>query len=716
MPYEKRTRASSGPTPVNAPQPQQQQPQQQQTLDMSGSLNLSRARRDSRASSSGSGAVCLDFTHTRGLEEEEEEAGGESSQTPNHVHFVDVTLRQSAFLSDTTSKLSQSSTSKGTKAVSPAASSSSALRPLFAAYTAKSSIYVLTLAFVWPALLTNVGTTHSGGLLQGALHASDAGSMVYLCYLALLLTVAPALGAVHDVSAPAKRLPLVHACLGGLCLGPILLLVQLSQTRVGWTGVMVVLGLIVVVTEMAHVLVFSHLVQLEGLPPRSNTIALLGNMASLVGLGLGTVLVGIPAQVAALALGTGPVAAARYACIATILVNLCATLYVVLVQFCLRPAAEGPTGRPRRGSGIGVEGAGSILHQQQQPPQQPSIVARLSPVALVRVLTVSPPFFLHFLLLRTFYQAGLRCLAYISGMYILQNLKLGADTVTHSMVLAFCAAVLGKGLTFGLLSARETTQAAHVGQHQLEKVASPSVGFGSSSLSVASTGVPAKTPLLIALAILTVVMAAAPTEVTQGSHTSLAFSKEVGVIYIVAVISGLCLGFAASYETSVLVSLLWPHGAAGQAGTVAGLGVGQLAGVVVAFGSVLEWVPMVLFAAFNQHEVHSSMWAFIPFFGLGFLLLVLVVLVERVRAGPDADAARHHGATSPADRPSLTKRMSFFLLRSLPSHLSTIAESPNGVTQSYADTSSSSSTAAAEDPLGVAAEQWRAGGGRGFAK
>jgi len=655
------------------------------------------------------------------------------------------------------------------------------LPPSFpSAYTIKNSAYVLILAFLLPLAIKTGPALRHAGLLQGQLHASDALSIVYLCYLALVVLLTPLLGAVHDATlAAGKRNAFLHVLLGALCVGPIALLALLSsaspssssssmpvgEEHVAWTAVVVVMGCTVVAVEMASALLLADLTQLQGLGTSSGAIAMMNGKASLVGVGLATVLVGIPALVASMALETGPLAGARYACIATVLVNLTGTLYVVFAQVCLVSVVAPPQTqqqqqqqqRPRAGGdGLGQ----SNLHQQQlqhqhQQQQWTSIMVAafraLRPKVLFRLLALSPPLFVHFLLLRLFYQAGLRCLTYLGSIYILHNLELDVYIATKAVIMAFCAALLGMGMTLTFLSAHEkkvqkqreasrfrrassasaaTAVGAVIAAARVEQgvISSPSAGFGSSSTALDA---PEKTPLLTALALLTVLLAVSPSDVANDTNPSSATSRDLGLLYILASISGICFGFVSTYEKGILASMLWPLGAQQQqqqqAAVVAGIGVGQFCGLFVALSALLEWFPTLLFAALTRYAVSAAMWAFSLLFGLSFVIFAVFVILEGVREARRSEergSSRGGGASTdsspPDSRPqlSMSKRMSFFLLRSLPSHLSTIVESPFGGTQHGEERSSSSvspaslSTVSSEDSLGKAAEVWR-GGGRG---
>eukprot|EP00624_Nannochloropsis_granulata_P002500 evm.model.NODE_22590_length_18357_cov_30.114288.1 len=496
----------------------------------------------------------------------------------------------------------------------------------------KNSVYVLILAFILPLAIKIGATIHRPGLLEGQLNASDTLSSVYLCYLGLVVLLTPTLGAVRDATiANGKHNQLLPVLVGVLCVGPAALLALLSSSssssasslsmppggeHVAWTAVVVVMGCTIVSAELTSALLLADLTQLQGLGSSSGAIAMMNGKANLVGVGL-AILVGTAALMASLALETGPVTAARYGCIATVLVNLTAALYVVLVQVCLASVVAVPPQaqqqRPRRGGDDQSNHSHQQRQQQQQQYQQQeqqrtstmtTVFNTLRLTALFRVLVLSPPLFVHFLLLRMFYLAGLRCLAYLGSTYIIHNLELDVYIATKAVIIAFGAALLGMGMALAFLSAHEkklqklreasrfrrassvsaaTAVGAVIAAARVEQNTnmSPSAEFGSSSTA---PDAPEKTPLLIALALLTVLLAVSPTGVANSSNPSSAASRDLGPLYIFASVCGLCFGFVSTYEKGILASMIWPRGAQQQqfyttshnpSLAAAGVGVGQ---------------------------------------------------------------------------------------------------------------------------------------------
>lgn len=365
----------------------------------------------------------------------------------------------------------------------------------------------------------------------------------------------------------------------------------------------------------------------------------------------------------------------------------------------------------------------------------------LIPKALVRVLVLSPPLLVHFLFFRMFYQAGLRCLAYLGSTYIIHNLELDNNVATKAVIIAFGAALIGMGMALAFLSANEkrvqkqreasrfrrassvsaaTAVGAVIAAARVEQNThlSSSAESGPSSTAL---DVPEKAPLLIALALMTVLLAVSPTIVAKSSNLSIDASRDFGPLYILASVCGLCFGFVSTYEKGILASMLWPRGAQQQqfytpshdpSLAAAGIGVGQVCGLFIAFNALLEWAPTFLFAAFTRYSATSALWALALFFGLSVFVFVVFVILEGARErreserGGGGEGEGRKGSTDDSLNdiiPQLSRRKSSSLLQPLPSHLSTIAESSYEGTRRVGERSSSTVSCSYLSDLSTAA-------------
>ncbi len=572
--------------------------------------------------------------------------------------------------------------------------------PVFAAHGLLRIPKVLVLAFFLPLLVEDGRLRHSPpGLQHGALAATDALSAAYLAYVVLTFLLAPLVGALADASSPQQRRGLLLVVLTGPCLVPLALVVllHLPSSSYSWPAVAGILASGVVLSELAGPLLTAELI--SGLAPGATSIeaGLLANQAALVGLGLATLLVGVPALIAAAAVPGGHDAAleaARYSGIGGLALSVLCFGYAALSLLLWR----GPDAR-----------AAAAAATQADKAQAPGLPPRRS------------------LLARSLYQAGLRSSGYLGVAFILRQLGLRPRVASTALVLALLSSLFGGLLSHAFLAAYEKRQrrqqletrtrarrassvlvtsgsgagiaaARLVGQQQQQQQRQEQQSSPPPPSPPAAAAAPpvSQAPLLVVLALLTLIFAAVPSEVKLDPRTGtseLARSKEGGVVYVIALLVGLGLGFLQGYERGVLASLGRPQGGNGGA-----VGPGQLKGILVSTAAVLEWAPTLLYAGLAQRHVEAPLRALAPCFGLALLAAVLGMAWDRLGLGLGGGEAAQlcscswgqrkrtgdRAAEEPpaGERPRLGGRgirqntLSFFLLRALPSHLSTILESP----------------------------------------
>lgn len=571
-------------------------------------------------------------------------------------------------------------------------------------------------------------TLDSPGLLQGHLFVREPLSIVYMCYLVIIAVLTPFWGALYDVlSAGSKSHALVFVFLAASCVGPIVAFVLLSppspanRQHVSWTAVVAVGGGMIVAAETLTGFLLADLSHIHS-QPSSDAAALLNGKASLVGVGLATLLVGAPNLILSMALGTNPQTTTRYACISTVLVNLTASLCIMFARLCFSwdginmkrtqrrqqvVVSASSSSRPR--SGAGTSEGHETPEGNVRTPNFGMIACfrALRPGALACVISLSPPFIVRFLFVRMFYQGGIRCLAYLATTYILQNLDLKIDIACKAVVVAFATSLLGMSLTLGYLSAQYSRVQKQQDVSRLRRASSASTASALGAAIAAARveqdltpsfaeesrarpdplDAPELPPLGIALAVLIVACAAAPTDVADSTDPLSAFSRDEGMLYSTAGIVGFCVGFISTYEKGVLASTIWPNSSQQQTAMVTQVGVGTFCGILTASSVVLEWLPTVLFSIVPSQALPSATWTLSLYLGLCLLLFALCMvwshLKEKNRGAARMGRLSFSGAESEANsrdhtEQTVSERVSGFLLRSLPSHLSTIIESPVG--------------------------------------
>lgn len=595
--------------------------------------------------------------------------------------------------------------------------------PVLAGQAICSTPKILALVFALPLLLQD-GGPFPAGLVHGALAAKDPMAIAYLAYISLLLVLPALAGAATDALNPRRRRLLLLVLLAGVCLvGPLALVVLLHMQSPYWTAVV---GTVTAGVVLAELVVPSLLVELVSLTPPGSSpleLSMLANTASLVGLALTTLLVGVPALIAVHG-HQAALPAAQYASIAGL----------ALCVICLVYAAVGGQRDPGR-------------EQRQQQQQRQDGKARSAaaaaplqrdPTAILRVMATSPPAFRRFLFLRCLYQAGARSAGYLAVIYAMRQLNVHSRIASTALVLALVAAVVGGGLSQGFLSAHETgrrrqrQQAGHTRAGQASSALPMTVGSGAgttagrvisqqpqqqsrnpvAAASPVDTLALGQAPLLMWLVVLAVVFAGLPTEMKLDTHTGdpeLTPSRELGVVYILSLLVGLGLGFVRGYEHGVLADFLWPP-------HPAGVGQGQLHGSLLTLAALLEWAPTLLYAGMSEHHIEAQIRALVPCFALPPIMALLFLLGDRVGVCGDgvicwprlcwwSGGGADNGDEPPERaRPRLGGRgrsshMSLFLLRALPSHLSTILESESSAV-SHVAAVSPPAAAASSSPVG----------------
>ena len=542
--------------------------------------------------------------------------------------------------------------------------------PLFAAHAVQTVPKVLALVFVLPLLLVDA-TQLRPGLLHGALRANDPLTAAYLAYVASTVVLAPLTGAAADALAPPRRQWLCLALLTGVCglLLALLLMLHQPATTLPWAAIVATLCAGVVVAEVTAPVLAAELASLLGPNASAIEAGMLSTQAALAGLGAAVVLVAVPALIASAATAKGHAAdlpAARYASIGGFALSaLCLLLYA-------------------------LTGA-AVLAGEPQQERQPGAAS-----TLLDALRAGSPTLPRLLLMRILYQAGLRSAGYLGLAYVVRHLQNHASIAATALTLALASAFLAALLAQGFLAAQAAQQRRRLQGRQAGRHVPAHVVFAASDGG--ATRPLTQAPLLVWLAVLAVAFAAVPSEMQldpRTGGTELTPSREMGIVYILALIAGLGLGFLQAYERGVLCPLLWPRKGPTRAagGTTSdnhnhNHNVGRVAGLLLASGASLEWAPTVLYAGLTKRGAAAPIAALVPCFALALLVAVLFFVCDRLgyilippcclwhQPGDPEEGGGGEPAPPDGARPRLGASISFFLLRALPSHLSTIPESP----------------------------------------